>query len=251
MKRPRVWAYLLVLGAAFCLGAQTAHALPKLQLYSANSQYVYESWLTFDNPYTLQVVGWHNSADVITDVNLIISLPTDYNGNTYGGSDLFGEDDGIHIEGEGIDVWLRPAESTASGDPLGVGDYSYGDGIPEYPGGGGFPPHDVYPCPYWKIRLPDLLVGTAQETVHNYTEGFDPDDPGDEHTGDIQYYQITYQPYHPEVLVHADVYGVAGNKYWIAPFSHDADAAYAPEPATLGLLLAGLAGLAFVKKRRG
>lgn len=256
VRRPRAWLYLLFLGAAFCLGAQPASAFPVLQLYAENSHYVGESWLTYDNPYTLQVVGTRQNpfANEITEVNLIISLPPLYNGKTYANADLI---EWVTIQGvEGnssLSTDNNPANHTGLSMSLAPGDSYWHEGNPDYPGPGVFPPHGVFPCPFWQVPLPDLQVGSAGEDVYDFGEEFDPADPGDTKAGDIQYYEIEYSPYHPEVLLHVDVYGATDwpSKYWFAPFSHDADAAHTPEPATLGLLLAGLAGLAFVKKRRG
>ncbi len=241
--------YTVAFCILLCLAAAPASALPKLQLYSPGAEYVDESWLTYDNPYTLMVVGWDNRASVITDLNLVISLPEDYNGQTYDA----GLVEWVRVRGVPGDTALstdnNPGNRTGVDVRLLPGDLQFGS--PDYPGNGAFPPHDVYPCSFWQIVLPDLQLDSAAEDVYDFTQDFDPDDPGDaEHTGDIQYYEISYVPYDPEVLIHIDAFGLAGGRYWVAPFSHDADAGYTPEPATMGLLLAGLAGLGFVKRRR-
>jgi hypothetical protein len=122
---------------------------------------------------------------------------------------------------------------------------------------GNLPWHGVYPAWYWTISLPFFLdVDDNGETAYSFAAGYDPAHPaalGVDYFGDIQYYSISYGPYMPEIVLHADLTGYAhdGWSRWkFAPFSHDADAVYTPEPATLSLLAAGTALAALMARRR-
>jgi len=244
--------YLLLLTAAFIslLIGVPVFAVPSLQLYIPGATY-YEtnplfpdsedSWVTFDNPFELQVAGATSPAYVriLTDVKLHIAL----------------------LENEYIlyqslttpfltiqDIEPNPNEVFPTVE-LYVGDFSLVPGKPD-----GVAPHGIYPTYYASIDLPDLLVDSALETVYDYNEDFDPDNPelSGSDSGDIQYYRISYD--RRFTFIHFDATGTVRNrhiKFVFAPYSHDADTII-PEPITLFLFgtgLLGLAGLGRVRKR--
>lgn len=244
-------AFLPLLGFV----ATPAFAVPTLQLYveggtyydhatisdGTNSVHVDDSWLTTDNPFTLDVVGANQPDQVmdIQNVRLIVSVP----------SQFYDSAGTVSISGEGLNVTLTDSDFTnGSPDP--------------FNGDKNFPTHGMFPSYYSTVNLPDLMVDTAGEAVYDYNEDFDPDNlpASSPDTGDIQRYQIAYAdlPY-----LHFDLVGTAfgENRFAdgvnkIAPFSHDAEAsgsppAPVPEPATLLLFGAGITGLTgSLRKRR-
>ncbi len=210
----------------------------------SNSTYdpVSESWLTYDNPLTLEVLGattpaWTHTIDQVT---LYVSVPQQY----------YNESGSITIQG-----LPSPDEDDPVTDVtvlLGAGGIPPAFGTPllplAYPGDTPkeVPLHGIFPTAYWAVSLPDLMVEDAGETVFNYNPGETGTD-----TGDIQSYQVKYSGL---FWIHFDLGGVAHNghlKTTFAPFSHDADAVLIPEPATLALLGSGLAGMVFFRRRRG
>lgn len=219
------------------LAPASSYAVPTLQLYSDNAFYntSTESWFTFENPFTLQVIGADqpNSTTYIGDVQLHFAVPDEY--WTTAGS--------ITIEGEGI-------------GPLTINSSDFVYGIPEnLTNANNFEArkHGTYEAHYYTIDLPDLMVSTAGETVYNYVDLIDgtPFASIGHDTGDIQYYEVAYSEF---FLIHADLTGTAyysDDKYTkeFAPFSHDADFPSVPEPNTLILLGSGFLGLWAAKRR--
>ena len=113
------------------------------------------------------------------------------------------------------------------------------------------PPHGVYESWYWTVHLADLDVANAGKTVYNYNPGSEDDYT----TGDIHYLTVEYSPYHWEMNLMMDVVGLAartnpGDKWVFAPFSHNAMAAYLPEPGVISLVAVGLAGVALRSGKR-
>lgn len=82
-----------ILGAILLLAPTAALAIPSLQLYMSNSTYdpVSESWMSYDNPLTLQVLGATTPAwtHTIEDVTLYVSVPQQYY-NSGGSIDIQG-----------------------------------------------------------------------------------------------------------------------------------------------------------------
>ncbi len=250
-----VGVFLLV--ACFC---RTGPAVPRLQLYSPQAFYnsASESWLTYENPFDLWVVGAPRggASTIIDDVMLYVALP------------------GFNKDTSGLGPSLTISTTAPSGPPtttdnnplapwtltLEEADLVYGQ--PPWRVAG-LPPHGVYPAYYWAIDLDQLAVADAGETVYDFNENFDPNNPAasgedeDPGKGDIQYYQISYAPYHPDISLHFDATGIddgPGQGGAFAPFSHDAEAAFLPEPGTfaLGLLaVAGCAGAFWIRRRTG
>jgi len=213
-----------------------AQAVPSLQLYAESGTYdfVTETWITNDNPFTLYVAGAKSPSNIslISDVTLSVAVPTaDY--NTSGSITIQG------APGE-------PANVLAINEILGSGGLAP-DGSPGTPPG--LPTHGIYPAFFWSIDLPDLLVDTAGETVMDYQPG-----GSGSVTGDIQFYIVTISGF---PMVHFDLQGVIhksnGKTQNVkAPFSHDAEFNSPPQiPAPPALLLAivGVVGVTRLRKR--
>jgi len=238
---------------------QPVRGVPSLQLYSPGAEYNEdtEAWLTYDDPFTLTVAGAKSPAGVhrVENVQLWISLPQVY------------QDSNFSQNGGDVSVTVRELSSSGNVvETLNLGQDDLKNGLP----GMGpnethtVPPHGAYPTDYWKLDLDNLEVASAGETVYNYDAQFDPQNPGEGHSGDLQHYEIEYTPYDPEVLLHIDLGGhlvdeggqsipSQPSSYRFAPFSHDADAAYTPEPATLtlfSLLLCGAVGTVLWRARK-
>ncbi|MEW6606637.1 MAG: choice-of-anchor N protein [bacterium] len=194
----------------------SAYAIPSLQLYIPGSTYdpITESWTTTASDFELQVLGASSplNADYIKNLTLYIAIKEDEKG----------------LPGAYVNLNGSPINFNYYGNPFLM------------------PPHGIYPtyyCAYW---LPNLMVSTAGEVVHNYKPG-----GGGTDLGDIHYLSIKWGGYSH---IHFDVAGIVVDKfgkkhYRKAPFSRDAEAnsptpSAVPEPSTILLLLPGLLGLA-------
>ena len=224
--------------------ASSAFALPTLQLYTPGGDYDAgtETWVTVGNPFALQVIGARSPAwvDAITDVRLIVTVPEGYND----------AGDSVTIEST---AWLSP-------QVLGNGGAAP-QAIPgsEFP----IPSHGIAPEYFWVVGLPDLMVGSAGLTIWNMEPG-----ENDSGIGDVQDYTLTssFSALHFDVMGTAvGANGSAKDKDVVAPFSHDAEfhgegwgpgdsgdepPGAIPEPATIGLFGACLAGMALKIRRK-
>ena len=238
MKYPISLIFILLIFTASAL------AVPSLQLYMPDATYydvnpwfpsTGESWITTSNPFELQVVGATTPSWVhlIDNIYLHIALLKDE-------YELYKSSGNPFITISDIDPNINFEAVLYAGD---FSSYGKPDGIA---------PHGIYPTYYTSIKLPDLLVGSAGETVYDYNKDFDPANPGASgcDIGDIQYYRISYDPRF--TFIHFDLTGIAHNgnsKNVFAPYSHDADAVI-PEPGTLILIGSGLIGIAGYSKFR-
>jgi len=241
-SRGTIFAAAAVMVLILCT---TVLAVPSLQTYSPDAFYntATESWLTYADPFELQVLGATTPAkiEVIDNLTLLIAVPNDYWDPT-------------------AQVVIKTISNPADNNPLPLGtiatldisNLTSGDqpGEPDVLGyfdGKNFPWHGIYPARFWAVPLAPLQVVAAGETVYDYIPGGTGSD-----SGDVQYYEISYSPYSVDFMLHIDLVGYAHNgqsKWVFAPFSHDADAGAVPEPATAALLALGIAGLGIAGRR--
>ena len=242
----------------------SASAVPTLQLYGPGSTYdtTTESWLTYDNPSELWVVGAQSPSKLIRvdQPTLLIAVPDDC-------WDPFVSLTLKTITDHPLDNNpLALSEIVLTKDNLTSGDAA---GSPEdfgLYGGKKFPPHDVYPARFWAVDLSSFLypdsmpsfldVAGAGETVADYNPG-----ASGSTAGDIQYYEISYEPYGGDLKFSVDLIGYAGKWEWVkAPFSHNLEAESPepvvpiPEPSVMTLLVMGTTALSLRvvrRKRRG
>ena len=223
-------------------------AVPTLQLYSPGAEYDTgtESWMTYSNPFDLQVLGADqpNSLLLVDQVKLHIAVPAEYFTST--GS-----------------VTVQGITSSLEGGPFGpvtIPASAFQFGIPPELAGwsGNARTHGVYKDAYYvSLHLEDMEVNKSpSDTIINYVDVADGVALPGTDTGDIDIYRIAYSDF---FLIHMDLTGMthypkaSKDSMEFAPFSHDADAPGAPipEPATLLLLGGGLVGLGLAARRRG
>lgn len=223
-------------------------AVPTLQLYVDGATYdtTTQSWMTFDDPFVLQVMGAKSPNNIlyVDNVRLDIAVP----------ADIFNPSAMITIQAvssslEAGDVFITTTY-TAS-------DFTNNPQIPPDLSGKSLSArsHGIYQngAEWISVPLPNLEVTKVPpDTIINYVDIATGELPPGTAPGDIDRYTITYSGLS---LIHMDLTGTAhylrGNRYVteqiFAPFSHDADA-LVPEPATFVLLGLGLLGIAFGAK---
>ena len=238
--------------------AQSASAIPNLQIYIPGAEYDEESetWVINSYDYELQVIGAHED---VLGVKFAMAVPEDESGK--------------------IDVsWKKPDESdygssysaspveslymTPSGS-MGYSDYrdsyngsepdpsTYGYGVAEdgdYPlmgDGSQVPPHGVFPTDFYEYYIGDF--GT-NDIVQNHIPG---EEEGDEAEGEKKLFDISVSGYTWVDIVAYNHVILSENKakYVVSPFSHDG-ASGVPEPTTMLLLGTGLLGVAWIGRRK-
>lgn len=230
MQRSTIIVLISLFLFAFLAG--TGYAVPTLQLYIPDSDYdpATESWLTYENPFTLQVLGASKNGNIteIKDLALYIAVPDDW---------LLEEGGSVTVKEENQVIFEETFET--SNTPYGT----------PTKGGKQLPPHGTYPSYYYELGLPDMdMESEPLVTVPNYN----PEDDGQDE-GIIYEYEIGYSK--EKIFgIHMDVAGTAvkknGNEQSVfAPFSHNADAVI-PEPSTLLLLGMGMAIIGLWKRLR-
>lgn len=213
---------------AVIMAPGNSQAVPTLQLYIEGAEYNFdtESWMSYDNPFNLQVIGATSPANIstVTDLKLHIAVPEEW---------YLGSGGKVSITGPGHEgtTDLFFTDDTPFGSPDSI------NGDP-----------DRFPAYYQSINLPDMdFANSSLDNVTNWdpTEA----DPGTD-TGIIFEYTMAYDK---DNLfgVHLNLTGLKdGQKQIFAPFSHNADAPGVPEPATLLLFGTGLIGLAGWGRKR-
>ena len=257
VRSARVWFIVGVL--AVC--SRAALAVPTLQLYSPDATYdpVSESWVTTSDPFELWVVGARTPDLIHTIDELQLHIALLGFDESWDPASLNPTMTISAIVSSGGFPDKNPLIPPAWSLELDEDDLDWGRPWVMDLFTGNLPWHGVYPAWYWTITLPAALdVDDSGETAYNFTGDYDPLNPsasGVDYFGDIQYYSISYGPYSSEVDLHLeiDLTGHAHNgwsRWRFAPFSHNAEAVYTPEPATLSLLAAGAALAALMARRR-
>lgn len=183
----------LLLAAVCTLGslfiASETLAVPHLQLYLPDSGYdeTGESWLSYDNPFTLQVAGVQNgNTQAIDDLQLHLGVPS-------GEPDWMLQFGGqVSIQGPGVDTTLTFSETTPEGTP----DILPGNGTP-----------DKWPGYYYSLDLP--VMDFSEETLVEVPD-FSPD-PGGSGQGLMYDYTIGYDS-HSIFGLHMDLTGTRISK---------------------------------------
>lgn len=228
----KLWKLALIVCVLVAVGS-TATAVPILQLYVEGGTYdpVLESWVVTGPDAKLWVLGnvdGPGGAGQISNVYLVASV--------------YGTIGTLVLTGTTTSLVTDPSNP---GDPTYVGTSSPID-IPE-----GVENHEEYSSAdahlFYSIGDFTLLDSPVADLI-NYFPSY-PGSAWSENAGQLNVYSVTVSGYS---VVHFDAYDtVAGQthaKVVFAPFSHDASVV--PEPTALCLLGAGLAGIAFIRRRR-
>ena len=233
-------ACLLVLGMA-----QSASAIPNLQIYSPEAEYdeKSETWIINSYNYELQVIVPEDESGEI-DVSWKEPDTSDY-GSSYSASPV----ESLNMTPSGgmdYSSYRESYDGTNTPDPS-----TYGFGVADdgdYPlmgDGSEVPPHGVFPTDFYEYYIGDF--GT-NETVQNYIPG---DEWGDTADGEKKRFDISVSGY-TWVDIVAYNHVIKSNskaKYVKSPFSHDG-AVGVPEPTTMLLFGTGLIGLGWIGRMK-
>jgi hypothetical protein len=150
-----------------------------------------------------------NWVTYIDNVTLFVAMPEEYYGDYYSGAtnDVVITIEGAQDKGDAnAYAYTNFATVTLTTSSLNF----HPDSTPPWQGSSGdFPPHGVYPADYWDVSLSNLLYhngkgGYYDETVYDYDANFDPATSAQD-IGDIQFYNVSWEPYSGDVLIHFDV----------------------------------------------
>jgi hypothetical protein len=238
-------------GVVALAGMGSAQAVPLLQLYIEGATYngATETWelaRPIDDPIRLWTIGnvdGPGGKGALSDVRLAVAYDSIFAGASF----LFASS-----TTGGLGGFTDPSAPAAT-----VYNGTHTDGSsPTLADGGSLAPHGVYGSGTdWQ----EYLLGGFSLTdspIADFINLF-PTAPATT-SGQINVYEITVSGIDVGGFVHFDLYGsyLQGSriKAVFAPFSHDAGNQVTetdvPEPATLGLFGAGLAGLGVVLRRR-
>lgn len=235
------------------LAASPAWAVPSLQLYIKGAEYnnSTESWMSYDNPFTLLVAGSNQgNAATLTDLKLHIGVPTDTPDTWSGPTNWLLKPQGeVKIKGSMVDQ----NDNSLTQEILIFEQDNTSHGVPQELAGEGTP--EPWPGYYQSVRLPDMNFSSGDnlDAIPNFDPEYDPEIEGSG-KGFIYEYVISYQKGHL-FGVHLDVTGLQTKnngitKQVFAPYSHNADAPTVPEPTTILLFGSGLLVLAWVGRRQ-
>jgi hypothetical protein len=219
---------IICLISILLLSASPALALPTLQLDVENGVYVSgddETIYATTNPFTLYALL--NDPALLNNQFYISAAITPGIGSAGGdyGSFVFA--------GETVNVTADMVYGTPPADALGAD----------------LPTHGIYDTWYYEYAF----AFDPNKTALDYNSQDDPGGLVTADAGELLYYQnffVDVSGLAPDLSVHFDLYTFVDGSIVKAPFSHDAQSAPVPEPASMLLLGVGLIGLARAGRRK-
>jgi hypothetical protein len=223
---------ILVLGVLLCTGASSVMALPFLQLYISDAVYdtSTETVVSTSSSFTLYALIDPGSNEYVQGQTYYISAAIAPQIDTAMDLGSFNFDTTL------VDV---------------TDDMIYGTApIEEIAGNLDLPGHGIFPTYFTEFSF--TIDGSNMVAAYNVQD--DPGGFGSSSSSDFLYYAafvVDVSGLDPDYVVHFDLYTKADGKIdKFAPFSHDAESAPVPEPATLLLLGSGLIGTGLITKRK-